>query len=120
MSLPVLTRTESTPPPRRGLRTVFALGGTTPLQPRRGASSVRLIEHRVVRVGGHDGELAALPPEHLGPEPFRLREERVRRLASEHVPGPLLDLRPQLARAPARVPREDPQRGDAPGEQLGR
>src|SRR5215470_12282641 len=66
-----------------------------------GANFASLVEHRVVRVGGHDGELAALPPEHLGPEPFRLREERVRRLAGEHVPGALLDLRPQLARTPA-------------------
>src|SRR2546423_13364117 len=78
------------------------------------------IEARVVRVGGEEREVAALPAQHLPPELVRGVGERVPRLRVHHVPGALRDLVLELALAPARVAREDPQAGDAAGDDLRR
>src|ERR1700684_3105735 len=71
-----------------------------------------LIQARVVGVGGHVGQFAALAAQHRGPQLLRLGAERVGRLSGYHVPRTLVDFRLKLAGAPAGVARVHPQRGD--------
>src|SRR5205823_2547040 len=92
--------------------------GTTLTRAFTGSRRGRRLQSVQRRVGGQRSQhrqLAALPAQHAAPEVVGTLAEWVFPVGGEVVPRPLLDLPLQLARLPARVPREDPELLDLVG-----